>query len=208
MKVAGTGKHFRRAAAGAMASILLGVVTACSSPDPDGPARPLYRRDMARGVFSTAPVRGERGPLQLHSDGDAFACTMCHDGFTGGAQAAALEGQHSDITFDHGANLLCLNCHHPEKPDAYVYHDGSEIPGDQPTRLCAKCHGPHFREWEMGVHGRVNGYWDPRFGEQKYLDCIQCHDPHRPRFQRLVPNPPPVLTRFDGPAGEGGTHGG
>jgi hypothetical protein len=87
-----------------------------------------------------------------------------------------------------------------------VYHDGSEIPGDQPTRLCAKCHGPHFREWEMGIHGRVNGYWEARLGPQEYLNCIDCHDPHRPRFQGIAPVSAPVLTRFEKPVHGDPTH--
>lgn len=157
----------------------------------------LYERDVSGGIHDIAPIRGERGPLGLHRDGDVYECTMCHDEFAGDLSADALQGEHSDFTFDHGLNLLCLNCHHSTNPDVFVQHDGSEIPGDEPTLLCAKCHGPHYREWRKAVHGRVNGVWDPRYGEQKKLECIQCHDPHRPKFPPMVPFPPPVHTRFD-----------
>ena len=179
----------------------------CDAPstiDPD--AAPLYERDMSEGIFDTAPVRGERGPLMLRRDGDEYECSMCHDGFEGDLGAEALQGEHADIVFDHGLNLLCLNCHHPTNSDVFVYHDGSEIPGDEATRLCAKCHGPHFREWTLDVHGRVSGSWQPDSEEKKKLDCIQCHDPHRPKFQRMEPEPPPVLTRFELETRQGEPH--
>ena len=175
--------------------------------DPEAKAPPaLYERDVSGGIHDTTPIRGERGPLRLHRDGDAYECSMCHEGFAGDLGDAALEGEHADITFDHGLNLFCINCHHPGNSDVFVHHDGSEIPGDEPTRLCAKCHGPHFREWTLDVHGRVSGHWAASQGEQTKLDCIQCHDPHRPKFPPMAPEPPPVLTRFDLDA-PGGRHG-
>ena len=183
--------------------IAMGLV-ACAANPPAATTATLYERDTTGGIHDLSPMRGERGALRLHMDGDEFECVMCHEGFSGDLGQAALEGTHAAIEFDHGANLLCLNCHHPVNSGAYVNHDGSEIPGDEPTRLCAKCHGPHRREWERDVHGRVNRYWDQAYGEQKKLTCIECHDPHRPKFPKMKPERSPVLTRFDlaSPAGE------
>jgi hypothetical protein len=193
MSVTG-GNRFRTAAV----LVWLPVVIAlgCASEQAAEPSEELYQRDLSEGLHNLTPVRGIRGKLSLHMDGDAFECSMCHEGFAGDLGEAALEGQHADITFDHGRNLLCLNCHHPENADVYVDHGGGEIPGDAPTLLCAKCHGPHYREWEHDVHGRVNLYWDGAYGEQQKLACIQCHDPHRPKFPEMTPEPAPVLTRF------------
>lgn len=156
-----------------------------------------FVREVAQESSASASVRGERGPLLLHRDGDAYECSICHDGFEGTMGEDALQGEHADIFFDHALSLQCLNCHNPKNADAYVYHDGSEIPGDQPTQLCAKCHGLHYEEWELAVHGRVNGTWDPAYGEQAKLDCIQCHDPHSPKFPKMRPEKPPVATRFE-----------
>ncbi len=193
----------RLARAALVVWVALGAVSCPESSNAPDESK-LYVRDVSQGIYDTTPIRGERGPLRLHMDGDAFECSFCHEeGFTGDLSEEALEDQHADITFDHGANLLCLNCHNPKNSNAYVYHDGSEIPGDEPTQLCAKCHGPHYREWQHDVHGRVNKYWDKEFGDQKKLDCIQCHDPHQPRFPQMAPEPPPVLTRFD----DVGSHG-
>ncbi|MBI5093678.1 MAG: hypothetical protein HZB26_14695 [Candidatus Hydrogenedentes bacterium] len=168
----------------------------------------LYERDTSAGLSDIAPVRGPVRPLRLHRDGDETECTLCHDGFAGDKTEEALKNEHADLKFNHGLNLLCLNCHHPKNSMAYVYHDGSEIPSDQPTRLCAKCHGPHYREWMIGLHGRVNKYWDPSQGDQTKLDCIQCHNPHHPRFESMAPMPPPTLTRFEKVTKEGESDGG
>lgn len=185
------GRLWRMAVVGA---VLIAATIACSAdPKPD---TQLYRRDMSNGIHDTAPVRLVRGALRMHRADGESKCSVCHDGYSANQDAAALQGAHQDLTFDHGLNLFCLNCHNPTNSDAYVYHDGSEIPSDEPTRLCAKCHGPHYRDYLLGVHGRVNGYWDPNLGTQTKLDCIQCHDPHRPKFQPIEPDPPPVLARF------------
>lgn len=173
----------------------------CPEATTDEAPQQLYVRDVSNGIHDIAPVRGERGPLRLHRDGDEYECSMCHDGFEGDLGEEALKGEHSDITFSHGLNLLCLNCHHSKNSDVFVYHDGSEIPGDKPTELCAKCHGPHYREWRMAVHGRENAYWDGEKVQRKKLDCIQCHNPHHPRFELMRPERPPVHTRFDLEAG-------
>lgn len=173
------------------------LLAACTGPLAPQPPDELYERDMSASIHDTTPVRGNPGPLRLHVDEDAYECSICHEGFSGDMGAEALEGEHANITFDHGLNLLCLNCHHPENSDVYVYHDGSEIPGDDPTQLCAKCHGPHYKEWNLGIHGRASGAWSPDRGEQSKLNCIQCHDPHRPAFQPMRPQRPPVNTRFD-----------
>lgn len=170
----------------------------------------LYVRDVSESIHDLDPVRGERGPLRLHMDGDEYECSMCHDEFTGESQEDALEGQHEAIIFDHGSNERCLNCHHPDNPDVYVHYDGSEIPSEAPTELCRKCHGPHHREWTSNVHGRVHGAWGAEVAKefnlvQRRLDCIQCHDPHSPKFEPMEPERPPVHTRFD--LGNAGSHG-
>lgn len=179
--------------------ISVGVIASlsCSPLHPAAVSAALYNRDVSQGINDVVPMRGTPGPLAFHLDGDDFPCSTCHEGFEGGLGQQALEDQHSNITFQHGLNVECLNCHNPKNADAYVYHDGSEIPGDEPTRLCAKCHGPHYREWNMNVHGRVMGSWGPEQGPQQRLDCIQCHDPHHPRFPEMAPESPPVLTRFE-----------
>ena len=181
-------------------------LTSCALTEPSDEATASYAPYFAPGPPDLEPVRGEVKQLGVYVDGEPFACTTCHDGFEGTLTKEALEDTHKDITFDHGRNVRCLNCHNPKNSDAYVDFDGSEIPSDNPTMLCAKCHGPHFREWSLDVHGRVLKYWDKSFGEQIKLACVQCHDPHRPRFQPMKPYSPPVMTRFNLVRADGESH--
>lgn len=189
-----------------VAICILVLVGACSSDKLDGVERARGEPPQGPRQHEAMPVRGNPGPLAYIMDEDSFPCSTCHEGFDGELTNEALENTHSNITFDHGRNVRCSNCHHPTNADVYVDHDGSEIPSDEPTLLCAKCHGPHYREWTLDVHGRVNKFWDKRFGEQGKLACNQCHDPHQPRFQLMVPESPPVLTRFDLGQEEGARH--
>jgi hypothetical protein len=52
-----------------------------------------------------------------------------------------------------------------------------------------------MRDWEVGIHGRVNGYWNLELGEAKRQDCTSCHDPHSPAFQSIEPAPGPQPLR-------------
>jgi hypothetical protein len=71
-----------------------------------------------------------------------------------------------------------------------VDYDGSEIAQADVVLLCAKCHGTTYRDWKAGVHGRANGFWNADLGDKTKLRCIQCHDPHHPKFQAMKPLPP------------------
>lgn len=67
--------------------------------------------------------------------------------------------------------------------------------------VCAKCHGPVYRDWQNGSHGRINGYWDRSRGPQTRRRCIECHDPHAPPFAPLAPAPGPSTLRMGAPSG-------
>jgi formate-dependent nitrite reductase cytochrome c552 subunit len=90
--------------------------------------------------------------------------------------------------------------------DAFVDDAGGQIAWNQPQLLCAKCHGPVYRDWQAGSHGRANGYWDLSRGEQTRRKCIECHDPHSPPFQALKPAPGPNTLRMGAPFAP--SHGG
>jgi hypothetical protein len=104
---------------------------------------------------------------------------------------------------EHGINTRCFNCHHRTQRDCFVDDFGLAISWDQPQLLCAKCHGPVYRDWQHGAHGRVNGYWDTGRGLRRRLRCIECHDPHRPPFAAMRPAPGPQTLRM-GPIRESG----
>lgn len=146
----------------------------------------------------TSPVRGEAQPLRLRRTGFEYRCSECHKTFESPKRTRPLVAEHAEIALNHGRNDYCLNCHHNENRDAYTTHDGSEIPSDQPAELCAKCHGLVHRDWLGGAHGRRNGYWNPEQGESQRLLCVQCHDPHSPKFAKLKPMPGPTRIETGG----------
>jgi hypothetical protein len=128
--------------------------------------------------------------LDLVRNGWTYNCMECHKLFPAKWHYDRPVNEHRDIQLNHGNNRFCLNCHHPVNRNAFVDYDGAEIPQAEVVVLCAKCHGTIYRDWKAGVHGRQNGYWNPKLGEKTRLRCIQCHDPHSPKFQPMKPLPP------------------
>lgn len=94
-----------------------------------------------------------------------------------------------------GRNNDCFICHIPDKLDKLRTLQGQVFDLKDSTLLCAGCHGPSYREWERGMHGRRNGHWETGRGEVRRLDCTSCHDPHSPAFPRMIPGPAPKPLR-------------
>lgn len=122
-----------------------------------------------------------------------YRCNECHQNFKTKRQFGQkkLIGEHGDLKLNHGSNDRCLNCHHLEDREAFVNHDGSKILYENSIQLCAKCHGPKYRDWKLGLHGKSTGYWSERHGPSKKIHCVSCHDPHDPEFKALEPAPGP-----------------
>ncbi len=97
---------------------------------------------------------------------------------------------HKNIKLNHGGKMVwCLDCHHPDNRDYLVpLSDGKLIPFNKTYLLCGKCHGTKLRDWRNGIHGRRTGYWN---GAKTFYLCINCHDPHSPKFKSIEPMPPP-----------------
>ena len=130
-----------------------------------------------------------------------YRCSDCHKIFPPrDRDTDRTVAQHREIVLKHGINTYCLSCHHTENRDVFVDERGGEIPWDRPELLCSKCHGPVYRDWQHGAHGRTNGYWDKTRGEQTRRKCIECHDPHQPPFPPMHPTPGPNTLRM-GPQG-------
>jgi hypothetical protein len=175
----------------------LGLASGCAPVVPTAEA--LYERQVDGEVFDMTPVRGDFKPL-LHRRGSfEYRCSECHNDFTSPQRQNPEIPEHAAIVekFDHGMNTSCVNCHHPEDRNSYVDHEGAPISSTEPAKLCSKCHGPTYREWEVGIHGRQNGSWDRNNPARTKLLCIQCHDPHSPKFAPMIPDPPAPRSRFD-----------
>ncbi|RMD60048.1 MAG: hypothetical protein D6828_00610 [Nitrospirae bacterium] len=83
----------------------------------------------------------------------------------------------------------CLDCHDLNDRDKLRLASGKKISFEESYYLCGQCHGPQFRKWKYGNHGKRTGYWN---GKKLYRLCAHCHNPHQPRFKPLKPLPPPV----------------
>jgi hypothetical protein len=119
-----------------------------------------------------------------------FPCSTCHASMKVNRTRRELVEMHTDIVLKHGfAELWCLDCHNADNRDVLHLASGELVPFDESYRLCGQCHGEKYRDWRAGVHGRRTGYWN---GHKKYLLCVNCHNPHQPRFKPLVPKPAPV----------------
>ena len=109
--------------------------------------------------------------------------------------------EHADIKMEHGShnrNNLCFNCHNEANLLTFTTRDGNELKFDNIPPLCGSCHGPTYRDWEAGAHGRTSGYWSRRLGDSQRLSCANCHNPHSPRIPSRPPAPGPHLLRETG----------
>ena len=166
-----------------------------TNPAPATPPTPVWATD-------TTPVRTPKRRPQYEVAVYEYRCSDCHQIIPSPAETDRSLTQHREIELEHGLNTRCFNCHHPTNRDAFVDDFGNEIPWDQPQLVCAKCHGPVYRDWQHGSHGRTNGYWDVSKGRQTRRMCIECHDPHRPPFPSMRPAPGPQTLRM-GPQDHG-----
>jgi predicted CXXCH cytochrome family protein len=94
----------------------------------------------------------------------------------------------------HGRNARnedCYNCHDRDQLNQLHTPDGQKLTFEQATLLCASCHGPTYRDWMAGAHGRTSGFWDQKAGATSRQECASCHDPHAPAFTGLIPMPGP-----------------
>jgi hypothetical protein len=128
--------------------------------------------------------------LDLVRNGWTYNCMECHTLIKARWHYDRPMNEHKEIKLEHGNNRFCLNCHHPTNRSAFVDYDGAEIAQQEVVQLCAKCHGTTHRDWQAGVHGRQNGFWKADAGEKTRLRCIQCHDPHHPKFAEMTPLAP------------------
>lgn len=121
-------------------------------------------------------------------------CASCHAGRSTDAgfpsDIAAMRGPHAGLVFAHG-DSPCAACHDPEQRDKLRLADGTSIELVEAIRLCSQCHGTQRRDYDHGAHGGMRGYWDLTRGPRERNHCVSCHDPHRPKYPKLIPAPPP-----------------
>jgi uncharacterized CHY-type Zn-finger protein len=107
--------------------------------------------------------------------------------------------EHEDVVMMHGRhdrNNNCFNCHNETNLVVLQTRDGRQLKVEESPSLCGSCHGPTFRDWEAGVHGRTSGYWNRALGPIERKQCVSCHNPHSPAFPPRKPAPGPHPLRM------------
>lgn len=178
--------------------LALGIVAlACAAA---GAAAYAHQAQSAPAVQGAPPPQGPQAAPQHPTEQlevppppfteGIFPCSTCHASMKVNRTRRELTEMHTDIVLQHGfAELWCLDCHNADNRDVLHLASGELVPFDESYRLCGQCHGEKYRDWRVGVHGRRTGSWN---GHKKYLLCVNCHNPHQPRFKPLVPKPAPV----------------
>jgi formate-dependent nitrite reductase cytochrome c552 subunit len=119
----------------------------------------------------------------------SIACSTCHsvrEPNLANRTPADLDQFHQHMQMAHG-NLACYACHHPQDADSLRLADATTVSYTDTMTLCAQCHGTQARDYEHGAHGGMNGYWDLSRGPRTRNHCIDCHDPHVPKFPAMKP---------------------
>jgi hypothetical protein len=153
--------------------------------------------------IDTATVRKSYADLiRDKEDLSDFDCYTCHEKGKppplrfDANHILVVPKEHSDIVMGHGRhnrNNLCFNCHDENNLTQFQTRDGHELKLEDSVPLCGSCHGPTYRDWEAGVHGRTSGYWDRSKGPIDRKRCVNCHNPHAPDFPGRAPAPGPHL---------------
>ena len=103
---------------------------------------------------------------------------------------------HKDIVLEHEEAMTCYTCHSRKNREMLNDIYGTEVAFEKSGDICRRCHGPRYRDWKLGIHGRPTGYWDKTKGERVNLTCVYCHNPHTPQFDPMPPSPPPIRDNY------------
>jgi hypothetical protein len=151
--------------------------------------------------LDTATVRRSYADLaSAKEDLSDFDCYGCHEKGKPPQlrfdtnQNLIVPAEHSDIVMGHGShgrNNNCFNCHNENSLTFLQSRDGRQLAFSDSPQLCGSCHGPTYRDWEAGAHGRISGHWDHDLGKAERKQCVNCHNPHSPHFPGRQPAPGP-----------------
>jgi hypothetical protein len=141
--------------------------------------------------------------VSMKADLSDFECYTCHEKGKPPPlrfdtnQNIIVPQEHSNIVMAHGGhnrNNNCFNCHDEQNLERLQTRDGRPLKFSESPPLCGSCHGPTYRDWEGGAHGRTGGFWSKAGGERSRLICVDCHNPHSPKIptRRPLPGPHPL----------------
>lgn len=152
--------------------------------------------DTTTARHSVAIRKPSRDPVILTGTVDekgnpvTMTCATCHSTKPPNADAKLglpLLLFHQGLVGKHG-KLSCLACHNSAEGNASLrLADGKSVAYAEVMTLCAQCHGPQFRDYQHGAHGGMTGFWDLTKGGQMRNNCVDCHDPHAPKYPTVAP---------------------
>ena len=137
----------------------------------------------------TGPPTIELSEVDPQGRSGQIACSSCHSVRKANFATktpADLDQFHQNMQMAHGT-LSCYSCHNPSDADTLRLADSTTVEYPDVMTLCAQCHGTQARDYEHGAHGGMNGYWDLSRGPRTRNNCIDCHDPHVPKFPSMKP---------------------
>ena len=115
-------------------------------------------------------------------------CSTCHSVRPPNPEnrpSVSLDEFHQGLEFSHG-QLACYSCHNPNNSDTLRLADGSMVEYGEVLTLCSQCHSKQAESFAHGAHGGMNGFWDLTRGTQVKNNCIDCHDPHAPKYPQMI----------------------
>lgn len=131
-------------------------------------------------------------------------CQKCHFVFDKKkilSQQLTFNKEHIRFKFQHLKNEKnCLLCHSEKNTDKLIMLDAQVISFKESPQLCGQCHGPIFYDWKAGIHGKYFGKGTDQ--EKKFL-CVECHNPHTPKFKSMRAEPAPVRPKLGREKNEG-----
>jgi len=139
------------------------------------------------------PRKISTGLTNLHGQPVMASCSSCHATTRPNVEtrtSADLDQFHQGLKYLHG-NLTCLSCHNAANYDTLRLADSRAVQFSEVVTLCSQCHGSQRRDYDMGLHGGMNGHWDLSKGGRTRNICVNCHDPHSPAFPLVMPVFPP-----------------
>jgi hypothetical protein len=163
------------------AALLVAPVARAREAAKGAPAAPTEKA----GAATEELIQAEKPPF---SEG-IFPCSQCHQGAADPKRRELAFHDDVQSSFDHDSeHRWCLDCHMNANRDVLHLANGDAVPFTESYRLCGQCHGDKYRDWRVGVHGKRVGMWN---GQKTYYLCVNCHNPHSPRFKPLRPEPRP-----------------
>lgn len=152
--------------------------------------------EQAEDAHFPVMIRQPSGPPTVtltstdpHGRSASVACSTCHSiraPQLSVHSTAELNEFHNELRFAHG-NLTCYACHNPKEMDSLHLADGKALDFTNVMDLCSQCHGLQASAYAHGAHGGMTGFWDLERGSQQRNNCIDCHNPHIPKFPKMIP---------------------